>query len=218
MAKINEATLTCNKCGHEFPIDVYESVNVTLDKDLKEKVISKKIFEFICPECGEFHRVIYPFLYVDMEKMFMVYLADKDTNLNDLRDQTIIQATDFLHNYKCRAVTDMHELAEKIIIQECELNDKVIEILKLFAVTQSNLNRENLRNAYFVGKDDQGLHIDLVLKDNTVTRAIIPMMGYDNCYTLNKDFFDEEKDEWEQLDVYWALNFVDSQMGATNAE
>ena len=218
MAKINEATLTCNKCGHEFPIEVYESVNVTMDKDLKEKVVTKKIFEFTCPECGEFHRVIYPFLYVDMEKMFMVYLADKETNLNDLRDQQLIQATDFLHNYKCRAVVDMHQLAEKIMINDLGLNDRVIEILKLFTVTQSTIDREKLRSTFFAGKDEQGLHIDLVMTDNSVTRAILPLVAYDNCYALNKEFFDEHKDEWEQLDVYWALSFVEGQMGNKETE
>lgn len=210
MAKTKEALLTCNKCGHEFPIEIYESVNVTFDKDLKERVINKSIFEFTCPECGEFHRVIYPFLYVDMEKMFMVYLADAETNLNDLRDQQIIQATDYLHNYKCRAVLDMHELSEKILINELGLNDKVVEVLKLFAVTQSDIDRKELRNTFFSGLEEYSLRIDLVMRNNSVQRVLVPFKGYENCYLINKEYFDEEKDEWVQLNVHWALDFLEN--------
>lgn len=218
MAKTFEATLTCNKCGEEFPITVYESINVTMEKDLKEKVINKSIFEFTCPKCGEFHRIIYPFLYVDMEKMYMVYLANQETNLNDLRDQQIIQATDYLHNYECRAVLDMHELSEKILIHELGLNDKVIEVIKLFAVTKSDIDRKELRNTFFAGLEDNALRVDLVMKNNAVQRVLVPMSGYENCYKLNKEFFDTKEDEWVQLNVHWALDFLDKQAKGINVE
>ena len=47
MSKVKTIKLTCPECGEEFEFDVYESVNVALDKDLKEKVIDGSLFAAI---------------------------------------------------------------------------------------------------------------------------------------------------------------------------
>ncbi len=52
MSKTNVYTLNCPRCGTENHITVWESVNVTLDPDLKRMVLDGSIFEHQCPECS----------------------------------------------------------------------------------------------------------------------------------------------------------------------
>ena len=41
MSKMRTVTLTCPKCGEQFEFNLYESVNATLDPELREKVINR---------------------------------------------------------------------------------------------------------------------------------------------------------------------------------
>ena len=84
MSKIRTIKLTCPECGEEFDFDVYESVNVTLDPDLKEKVLDGGIFSASCPKCGHTETLVHPFLYHDMDRKFMIRF-DSYPNLMDFK-------------------------------------------------------------------------------------------------------------------------------------
>jgi len=72
MSKIRTVKRICEHCGKEFDFPIYDSVNVTLDPELKDKVFSGDIFNCECPHCKKINTVTYPFTYHDMEKKFMV--------------------------------------------------------------------------------------------------------------------------------------------------
>ena len=111
MSKTRLIKRTCEKCHKEFECDIYESVNVTLDPELREKVLSGEIYKTVCPNCGEVEVSAHPLLYHDMDKKFMIYantpaelLLIKDTvrdnplskdfpNLDITKDYTICGAT-----------------------------------------------------------------------------------------------------------------------------
>ena len=63
-------TINC-ECGNKFEADVYLSVNITTDPQLKKKVLDGKINSVVCPECGRQH-YLEPFLYTDMKKSFRI--------------------------------------------------------------------------------------------------------------------------------------------------
>ena len=72
MTDMHEQELECPACGHSQNAVVYETINVTLDPELKEKLFKGQLNLFVCEECG--HRAIMNlvFLYHDMEKKFCV--------------------------------------------------------------------------------------------------------------------------------------------------
>ena len=53
MSKHYETTITCPKCGKEAPFRIWESINTTLDPEMKEKVKDRSAFLFTCPNCSE---------------------------------------------------------------------------------------------------------------------------------------------------------------------
>ena len=48
--------LVCPECNKEFNTDIYTSINVQLDKDMKTKILSGKLFDIECEHChSKFH-------------------------------------------------------------------------------------------------------------------------------------------------------------------
>lgn len=60
--------LVCPECNKEFNTDIYTSINVQLDKDMKTKILSGKLFDIECEHCHSKFHIPYPVLYHDMEK------------------------------------------------------------------------------------------------------------------------------------------------------
>ncbi|MBQ5630080.1 MAG: CpXC domain-containing protein, partial [Ruminococcus sp.] len=74
--KVNKAVV-CPMCGELSKAVVYTSVNATVDKEQRERVLDGGLFAWKCPSCGYSARLTYPILYNDMKNRFMVYLIPK---------------------------------------------------------------------------------------------------------------------------------------------
>lgn len=130
MSKISIKQFTCPSCGYKGEFRMYESVNVSLDPKLREEVLSGRIFDWKCPECGETTSIRYNLLYHDMDNKFQIYYSP--TNCIDLNKMI----NDMKAKYPgmqelCRTVDSLNSLKEKIYIFESGLNDIVIELLKI---------------------------------------------------------------------------------------
>ena len=130
MTKISNKPLTCPSCGYHGEYKMYDSVNVTLEPKLREKVLSGTIFDWVCPHCGESISIRYNMLYHDMDRGFQVYYSPRHSS------ETNKMMNNLLTRYRgmrclCRTVETLNDLREKIYIFEEGLNDIAIELLKL---------------------------------------------------------------------------------------
>jgi len=64
--------LDCPKCGERNSVTLYDSINVSEDPNLKEKLFEGEINSFKCEKCQEKVFVQIPLLYHDMDKHFLV--------------------------------------------------------------------------------------------------------------------------------------------------
>jgi hypothetical protein len=72
MSSMMPCQLQCPHCGNEQELEIWGSVNVKLDPELKEKLLGGEINVFACEKCGK--RTFYdaPLLYHDMELHFCI--------------------------------------------------------------------------------------------------------------------------------------------------
>lgn len=208
MSQMKSIKLKCSKCGEEFDFPIYETINVTENPELKKNIISKEIFKAYCPKCGEIHRINYPVIYADEQKKILVNLVTKESKLDDLKDLVNIKKTNYLSDYRCRLVVDMHEMIEKILVLDSGLNDKAVEVVKVVVLSSGDFDRKNLRNCYFGGVYDNKLRIDVVLRDGTLRIATVTMDSYEKCYEANKEEFEKNPQEWCFVNFDWALNYM----------
>ena len=130
MSKISIKPVKCPSCGYKGEFRMYDSVNVSLDPQLREKVLSGKVFEWNCPKCGETISFRHNLLYHDMDKEFQIYYSPTDCDgINKM-------INDMLSKYPGmrktnRTVNSLNALREKIYIFEEGHNDIAIELSKL---------------------------------------------------------------------------------------
>lgn len=210
MTRVQSVTVTCPACGNEGNYDHYSSANVTLDPILKECVLDNSLFTFECANCGESALVETDCLYHDMDKRLLYQLtpeADSDEQLKDVLQQINDFGANFSfvrEGYRIRVVPSLSDLKEKIIISDAELNDQVIELLKVYveAMALEQAEDEEFIEVRFLSRKDDVLLFGVFGEEDFSGDASIPIKVYEEeC--LRHDFEDDEK--CYLIDREWAL-------------
>jgi hypothetical protein len=73
MSKPKLSTVTCS-CGSIFQAEVFRSANVTLEPDVKDRILTGQFNRVTCPTCARQVDADVPFLYHDMQAEIMVWV------------------------------------------------------------------------------------------------------------------------------------------------
>lgn len=128
MSQVRKEIIECPHCHAEGEFDLWTSVNVDLDPELREKIFSEELFMYHCPTCGKITGIPAGTLYHDMSHKFMLFFEffkpeDFDYSPMDMPEGPLgVQ-----EGYTMRIVYDLMRLKEKIVILEHGLNDVAIE-------------------------------------------------------------------------------------------
>ena len=121
--------VVCPMCGELGKAEIYTSVNATVNREQRDKVLDGELFAWKCPACGYSARLTYPVLYNDMKNRFMVYMIPKIDRFQ-LCDKELEEKYSNLRNISKRVVADFNAFKEKIFIFESGLDDMAIELTK----------------------------------------------------------------------------------------
>lgn len=102
--------VSCPGCGHEQEFTVGQTLNATLDPDLREQLLSGQLTAFTCGSCGRQADIVYPLLYHDMTRRLMVWLVPGDEQPASFGDA----GSEVGRSYTFRLVRTRNELVEKI--------------------------------------------------------------------------------------------------------
>ena len=133
--------ITCPNCNKKTTI-IYDSLNITLDPEKKEKLLNGELFQRECPHCHESFPLDFGFLYHDMEKHLKIhYCPAEDDSTMDESDEEL--TAEFMmmsvkDSYIFRMVHGIENLQEKIRIFDAGLNDVVIEYFKVFGTLDTD--------------------------------------------------------------------------------
>ncbi len=121
--------VVCPMCSELGRAEIFTSINVTLNPELRKAVLDGSVFEWVCDNCGHQARLNYPILYNDMNNSFMVYLIPKIERFQ-LCDRDLEKKFSNLRNINKRIVPDFNAFKEKIFIFESRLDDMAVELTK----------------------------------------------------------------------------------------
>lgn len=130
MSMKESRVVSCRRCGHSQSATLWLTINVSLDKNLKQQLLDGKLNDVTCDKCGNVSLLQYGLLYHDMDipaAIWLVYQGDDTPELREAKkDFTRMVGS----NHKLRIVHSMHELIEKIYIFDAGLNDFAIQLYK----------------------------------------------------------------------------------------
>lgn len=189
MSKQVETEFVCPQCEKPGKAHIYQSVNVTLSPELKEKVLNFELFLASCPHCDAQLAVTNHFLYHDMDRGIMLQmhpLPDRDRWREYVRydEEGFRQSVGMMGGDKTANVPDFRicfgplELKEKILLFDAGLNDKVVETCKLrFLVQKREEFQDKIPSVYFGGQRENG-DMELIIMDEStgdgIGRTVIP--------------------------------------------
>lgn len=145
--------LICPKCEAAAETQLWTGITADENPEIREKILSETLFDFKCPKCGYAARFLYPCLYHDKKRGFMVYFVPGGS-LKDTKPDNICEKFPQLNGIKKRLVDSPARLKEKVLIFEAGLNDLAVELLKLaMADVLKNKYGKNAGTSYFCYAD-----------------------------------------------------------------
>jgi hypothetical protein len=120
-------TITCKSCGCQQQFTVWESLNITLDPEKRRDLVTGDLTRFTCEKCGWSSEVLHALLYHDMEKRVLIWLVPPGGDLN----KDLVPFVKRMADYRFRRVTTRNQLVDKMLIFDCDLDDRVVECFKL---------------------------------------------------------------------------------------
>ncbi len=143
MSMKRQVTVTCPGCGHRGEKTIWESLNGDLDPEAKEELLEGRLFASTCDQCKSTLHLDYPILYHDMTNGVMIQYVQSEAEIPKAIESYLgsrelvvkLRGTSgFVQRY--RVVTTQNALREKALIFDHQLDDRVIEMMKLLYYSQ----------------------------------------------------------------------------------
>ena len=185
MSKIEEKIVRCPDCGKENKFLMHTSINLSLNPELRDIILTQKVFNYKC-DCGCNTHVFYPVLIHNMDKKFMIQFCDSSRideykdNFKKINDKDPLGA---MKDYKYRIVEKPFELTEKVLLLESKYDDRVIEVLKEMMIASS----PNQEIAYLIyANDKEKGNVFLCLNQNNTLIGMMPLRDelYNSVYSM----------------------------------
>ncbi len=149
----------CPRCGAAVRTRMWPGICAQDSPELRARLLGETLFDWKCPECGCTAQLVYPCLYHDRERKFMVYLAPNGSG-REFRPVDVGEKFPQLAGVKKRMVATPAEMKEKILIFEAGLDDYAVELVKyaLAGVLDKKYGRK-IAEGYFRSADEEGNRI-----------------------------------------------------------
>jgi len=216
MSKHSMERIKCPHCGSEADFMIWQSINTTLDPEMKENTRNGDVFRHICKECGENTMVYFSTLYHQMEDHVMIQL-----NLGDNIEESVEFMKGIFRNdkgeivdldikldddYRNRVVTDVNSFREKLMILDAGLDDRVVELMKLCMRGHFHEQNPQMEIEEFLFEiDSEGKkQFAINLGDNKWGTTDFAQDMYDMLAEGFSNYL--AKDSEVVIDMHWALN------------
>lgn len=139
MSKQRKITYKCEFCGKPFDTVIYDSVNVDLDPELRDKILNGSLFMHECPHCRKKNAILAPMVYHDMKNRFMIFSGDYEyvySGYESTENKYIPK--DVADSYRYVGATNYEELTNKIIALENSLDHRIVELVNCFTGIKLN--------------------------------------------------------------------------------
>lgn len=192
MSSLRTIKLTCSECGEKFEFELYDTVNATMDPELKKKLLKGNLFAAKCPKCELEKSLLHPFLYQDMDKDFIVRLDDYVNLLefNEELKEDENSITKVMSNTKVIGATSLPEMVSIVVAFDNNLDWRIVQTVLLYKefdyekfCTEKKLKIKKIVCLLLTGnknKNDE-LEIVLVAEDGDEIISYMEKDLYEKC-------------------------------------
>ena len=216
MSKNHIETIKCSKCNAESEMLVWETMDTSTDPQLKAQIRNGDCFGWHCPHCDNKSLIFYPTIYHQVNEHYIIcYVPGNPSsaveymkNINENNQS----GYDFNDNYTKRVVSDINQLREKLLILDEGLDDRIIEIMKVFAMAeiQKSFSDLTVSEIYFNKEQDGTYNLAVKFDNGQWGSTDFAMDSYDQVVKTFKTSL--AVDDEVIIDTEWAISMIEKQM------
>lgn len=206
MSKVHDEKITCPNCKYVGSFTIWDSINVDVNPEARDKVKDGILFKHVCKNCGEDFEVNYSTLYHDCINLFMIYLlCGQDEEKVEKIDNSISLVGNYFSKYTLRIVYSKKDLVEKIRILESKLDDIVIEAIKSSMVSElSKEKRKSFLDIFYIWKDNDRIFFQIFYKDKKETVGIT----YESYVNIKKQISIDYPRKFSKVNMYNVFDYI----------
>ncbi len=201
-----ETDLICPECNTEHKVIRYERILGNKEPELKSRLLKNELFRFRCENCGLELPMVYPCLYQDVEKGYMVWFVPaSDTEqlekIASFNAESLLEDKykDLGKQYKLRIALSVNGLIEKLLIFDEDLDDRAIEVQKAMLVGQlkqtAKYRDDAVRGVFFEFKGRDNYEYTVLFKEAGPVAVSLDMEQYYKIYLGNRQMLDANTPE-----------------------
>jgi transcription elongation factor Elf1 len=200
--------IRCPQCGHEQKVDLYDSVNVTQQPDLKVALFENRLNRILCTSCEASFRIDKPLLYHDSDRNILIHwMPDTTVSREEIldefdrsREELRAALPEDIEPPRVRLVFTRTELVELIFIIEAGMEERVVEYIK-YAIHMQNMNRvPPAEKQLLLNVQDSTADELLFAVQNTATFELEDVLRYPRAaYRNMRDMYRKNPDEITEL-------------------
>ena len=140
------AIVSCPSCGHDFEGRFVRGANASRSAALREAALAGTLNRPACTACGKTHDTDATVVYADPERGHWIMVAHhgdlarwaeiEKAGLTAFRTSLETAVGRDFANVRVRIVFDLDELRERLIVWDADLDDAVVECVKLQCLTE----------------------------------------------------------------------------------
>ena len=203
--------VNCPQCGIPNKYEILETIYSNVHLQAKQRLFNNTLFEYKCEHCKTSSDMLYEIVYYNMQCNTILYFVEHSRIANacasiDYVDQdTNMKWPDIVLNCKKRVVDHPMILREKALILEYDMDDRIIEILKVIYVKGPERVDDYHPERILFDIDHGEICFKIFNKNETIITTF-PEKAYDYLERKYKDVLSKNKDY--VIDRGWAINFI----------
>ena len=216
MSKNHIEKIKCSKCNAESEMLVWETMDTSTDPQLKAQIRNGDCFGWHCPHCDNKSLIFYPTIYHQVNEHYIIcyVLGNPSSAVEYMKNinENNQSGYDFNDNYTKRVVSDINQLREKLLILDEGLDDRIIEIMKVFAMAEIQKSFSDLTVAeiYFNKEQDGTYNLAVKFDNGQWGSTDFAMDSYDQVVKTFKTSL--AVDDEVIIDTEWAISMIEKQM------
>lgn len=201
-------TIRCPECRQEQKVDLYDSINVTQQPELKTALFENRLNRVLCESCGAAFRIDKPLLYHDPGRNILIHwMPDTAVSREEILDEfdksmEALRAAlpEDIEPPRVRLVFTRAELVELVFIIEAGMEERVVEYIKYTIHVQNPGRVPPTVKQLLLNVQDSTADELLFAVQNTETFELEEVLRYPRpAYRSVRDMYRKNPDELIEL-------------------
>jgi len=208
MSAAKTYNIRCPQCGHQQSVELYDSINVSQQPDLKTALLENRLNRVQCESCEASFRIDKPLLYNDPDRGILIHwmpdtavsreeiLDEFDRSMEELR----AALPEDIEPPRVRLVFTRAELVELVFIIEAGMEERVVEYIKYTIHTQNMKRMPPAAKQLLLNVQDSTAEELLFAVQNTETFELEDLLRYPRAaYRGVRDMYRKNPEEFDEL-------------------